>query len=140
MKFKYQRLMLKTAFIYLLIGMLLGLLMYLSPVLPNAPYLLLRTTHVHLILVGAVMQIIMGVALWMFPREKAPPHFTSEKSGMILYFVFNAGTLIRAVCEPFAAPGEILYFTALVGILLQLGGIGFFVTLIFRRIRVPGGE
>ncbi len=77
MRFNYQRLMLKTSLIYLLIGILIGLLMFLSYQFRMfyRAYSL-KAVHTHLILIGFVIQMIMGVA----SIEK---RFTTEKEGLI---------------------------------------------------------
>ena len=78
--------MIKTSLIYLFVGILLGLLTFVSGRIPELAWISSwRTVHVHLILVGSVIQIIMGVALWMFPRRKEPPGWTTEREGMTLY-------------------------------------------------------
>lgn len=138
MKFRYQRWMVKTSLIYLLAGVFLGLAIFLSHRFPALEWIMKwRTVHVHLILVGSVIQIIMGVALWMFPRRKQPPPWTTEGEGMSLYVGFNAGTLLRTAFEPFWADGPLFYFCALGGMVLQILSILYFLYLIFQRIRAP---
>ena len=136
MKFRYQRWMIKTSLIYLFVGVLMGLLMYLAHRFPALGWISnWRTAHVHLILVGSVIQMIMGVALWMFPRRKESPRWTTEQEGMALYSAFNAGTLTRSAFEPFWTFGDLHYFLALSGMILQILSILYF--LIFQRIRSP---
>lgn len=138
MRYNYQRWMLKTSLVYLLVGIILGLFMFLGYRYPAFAWATSwRTVHVHLILFGAVIQIIMGVALWMFPRKKEPPHYTTEREGMILYGLFNAGTLLRSVAEPFWAGGSLPYTLALIGMTLQILSLLYFFYLIFGRIRPP---
>ena len=130
--------MLKTAFLYLVVGILLGLLMYLYRAFPDLALYSVRSVHVHLILVGAFLQIIMGVALWMFPRKREFPHYTLEREGMTLYVIFNLGTVLRSVFNPLDALSPLYYWLTFAGMSLQILGIAFFVFLIFKRIRVPG--
>jgi hypothetical protein len=138
MKFRYQRWMIKTSLIYLFLGVLIGLLTFLSSRLPELAWISSwRTVHVHLILVGSVIQIIMGVALWMFPRRKEAPGWTTEREGMPLYLGFNAGTVVRSLFEPFAQSGSLPYFLALSGMALQIFSLLYFLFLIFQRIRAP---
>lgn len=138
MKFLYLRLMLKTSLAYFTIGTLLGLTMYLGYHFPPlSPLLRLRTTHAHLILVGGIIQLIMGVALWMFPRRENPPAFTPESDGLRLYFLLNAGTLLRALSEPFLASHPAVFWTAFAGASLQSLAILYFLFLIWARIRPP---
>ena len=138
MKFRYQRWMIKTSLVYLLLGVLIGLLTFLSHRFPSLAWVLQwRTVHVHLILMGAVIQMIMGVALWMFPRRKEPPPVTTEPEGMTLYVGFNAGTVIRSLFEPFWQAGSGPYFLAFGGMILQILSLFYFLCLIFQRIRAP---
>jgi hypothetical protein len=87
--------------------------------------------------VGSIIQIIMGVALWMFPRRKEPPGWTTEREGMTLYVGFNAGTVVRSLFEPFAQSGLVSYLLTLNGMVLQILSLLYFLFLIFQRIRAP---
>ena len=138
MKFRYQRWMIKTSLIYLFLGVSIGFLTFLSGRIPELALISSwRTVHVHLILVGSVIQIIMGVALWMFPRRKEPPGWTTEREGMTLYVGFNAGTVVRSLFEPFAQSGHWPYSLALSGMGLQILSLLYFLVLVFQRIRAP---
>lgn len=138
MKFRYQRWMIKTSLVYLFLGILMGFLTFLAQRLPELAWVSSwRTVHVHLILVGSVIQIIMGVALWMFPRRKEPPGWTTEREGMTLYVGFNAGIVMRSVFEPFAHSGLLSYFLTLSGMVLQILSLLYFLFLVFQRIRAP---
>ncbi|MEO0291881.1 MAG: hypothetical protein ABIM54_02975, partial [candidate division WOR-3 bacterium] len=51
-----------------------------------------------------VIQMIMGVGLWMFPRktpqepeERVKLYRKEEKQGLSLYFLFNSGTVLRSI-------------------------------------------
>ena len=138
MKFRYQRWMIKTSLVYLFLGILIGLLTFLSGRFPELAWISSwRTVHVHLILMGSVIQTIMGVALWMFPRRKEPPGWTTEREGMPLYVGFNAGTVVRSLFEPFAQSGPLPYYLTPSGMAAQILGLLYFLFLIFQRIRAP---
>lgn len=138
MKFVYQRALILAALFYLVAGVLLGLALFLARAFPEIAWILrFRTVHVHLLLTGFVLQLIMGVALWMFPRHRHPPHYTSPRAGLALVVVYNAGIWLRSCCEPFAAEAPALFWLAFGGMLLQAGGIFFFLFLIVRRVRAP---
>lgn len=138
MKFLYLRLMLKTALAYLTIGLFLGIFIFLGYKYPSMAWAVsLKIVHVHLLLMGVVMQIIMGVALWMFPRAKDEPFVTPEREGMTLYIIFNAGTLLRSFSEPFAMTSDRGYWLAFLGMILQILGTFYFVILIAGRVRTP---
>ena len=138
MRFRYQRWLIRTAFLYILVGIVLGTGMFLGYRFPSfAPLLALRVVHTHLILVGGVIQLIMGVGLWFFPPRTREPRFPSEQQGMGLYFLFNIGVLLRAFFE---VPGRTLpwaFWIAFVGVLLQAGALCYFAYLVWGRIRPP---
>lgn len=139
MKFKYQRLLVKTSIFYLLVGVILGIFIQLGYRYSAFKWALFwRTTHVHLLLVGFVLQMIMGVAIWMFPRRKVPPYWTPELQGMILYFLLNTGTIIRTVGEPFRNKWVWAYWLWMIGSIAQVLSIFYFIALVYPRIRKPG--
>lgn len=138
MRFRYQRWMIFTALVYLAVGLVIGLLMFLGYRYPAWAWIYRwRIVHVHLILVGGIIQMIMGVALWMFPRKREPPGWTSEGEGLTLYALFNSGTVSRSLAEPFWADATWCYFAALAGIGLQILALGYFLVLIWQRVRAP---
>ncbi len=141
MKFRYQRWMLRASLLYLLVGILLGLLMYLDQGVPGLGWTYrLYTTHVHLILVGAVMQVVMAVALWMFPRRKEPPYWTPESQGLTLFVIFNLGVVLRSLAEPWSLTSPTLYWIGVLGVSLEILGFFYFVYLILQRVRAPGSS
>ncbi len=141
MKFRYQRWMLRAAVVYFLVGVLLGLLMYLGQGVPGLAWTYrLYTTHVHILLVGSVMQTIMAVALWMFPRRKEPPYWTPESQGLLLFWIFNLGVVLRSVTEPLAQDHPALFWASVAGVLLEITGFFYFAYLVLQRIRAPGSR
>ena len=90
----------KTGIVFPLIGLALGAYMLVRRELtgswPN-PYLV--SAHTHLVLVGFVMFMILGVALWLFPR----PHRDDVRYRPALieasYWLLLMGTSGRFVAE-----------------------------------------
>jgi len=69
--FSTVRYFIKTSVIFLMIGIITGLYMALAKYVFKSGYTQeLISAHTHLILVGSVMMMIMGVALWFFPRAE----------------------------------------------------------------------
>lgn len=59
----------KTSFAFLIAGLILGGYLTIGQFLLGAwPPRLVITAHVHLLLVGFMLMMVMGVATWMFPR------------------------------------------------------------------------
>jgi len=146
MKFLYQRLMLRTSLVYFIVGIIIGFLMFLGYRFKSFEFIFyFREVHVHILLVGFVIQLIMGVALWFFPRKMPVNIFEREKiyraeeiKGMILYVIFNSGTILRSLFESFIDFNSLFYFLSLTGIILQTLSLFYFFILILPRIRKPG--
>lgn len=96
-----SRWFIKAGLIYFALGLLLGALMLAQPVLGwPAGWQALRPVYLHLLFIGWVSQIIMGVGYWMFPKySKAQPR-GSESLGWFTFAALNAGLLLRAIAEP----------------------------------------
>jgi hypothetical protein len=59
----------KTSFVFLVAGLLLGGYVSVGEfLLGRYPSRLFITAHAHLLLVGFMLMMVMGVATWMFPR------------------------------------------------------------------------
>ena len=59
----------KTSFAFLVAGLVLGGYILIAEfAVGRYPPRLFITAHVHLLLVGFMLMIVMGVATWMFPR------------------------------------------------------------------------
>ena len=130
--------MIKAALFWMGLGAALGVMMYLGYRVPLLRWTLtLRSVHVHMMLMGGVMQMIVGVALWMFPRRKDAPHWPTPSQGWSVFTLLNLGALIRSVCGGLPQTSA-AFWGGLVGIALQMCGMLLFFALIYHRIRGPG--
>src|SRR5512137_1138642 len=99
------RLYIRTAFVYFVAGFLLLALMTLDGWLNlgrwfGAAYL----SQLHLLVVGWITQLSIGVAYWMFPRflkEDNPHPRGSDALAWAVYICLNAGLVLRLAAEPF---------------------------------------
>ena len=68
--FYNARIFIKTAFGFFIVGILSGLYLYGAQIFDwRLPYTL-RSAHSHLLLMGGVYLMILGVAVWFFPRPQ----------------------------------------------------------------------
>ena len=91
---------LKTAILFLVVGLAIGGWMMVERELTGrfaSPYV--RSAHTHAILVGFVMMMILGVALWMFPRPVKGDTSYSPRLAEASYWMLAAGTAVRIVGE-----------------------------------------
>lgn len=130
----------KTSFVFLMAGLLLGGWIILAEfVLGRYPPRLFITAHVHLLLVGFMLMIVMGVATWMFPRPARDDARYRPALAEAVYWVMAIATAVRAAAELWAglSPAPVLRFLIAAGGLGQLAGAGLFVLNMWRRVRMP---
>jgi hypothetical protein len=136
MKFPYIRWMIRSSVFWILAGTMLGVAMTLAYRLDAfawaPPW---RTAHVHMLLVGGVMQMIMGVALWMFPRPPRVRQWPTGRQGWSLYALLNGGTLLRSAIGPYITSSLTGFLTGTLGAFAQAAGIVLFIALVIPRIR-----
>ncbi|MGE5443379.1 MAG: cbb3-type cytochrome c oxidase subunit I [Ignavibacteriales bacterium] len=132
----------KTGFIFFIVGLLLGLHMITSKyILGKWPSPQLITAHVHVLLFGFIISIIMGVAIWMFPRPQSEKHY-SPKLAEIIYWLLTLGTAIRFISEvtsPYVTWIVLKWLIILGGIFQVLAGL-LFVYNVWIRVRPVGKQ
>jgi cbb3-type cytochrome oxidase subunit 1 len=141
--FTTVRYFIKTSIIFLIVGLLTGLYMSVSLNILDKGYAQdLISTHTHLILLGTVMMMIMGVALWFFPRpEKEDKHY-SPTLITIVYWLLTCSTSLRFIFQVINA----FNYSKVNGVLvtgfsfLQIIGILLFFYSIWGRIRSVGSH
>ena len=125
---------------FLVLGLLLGAYLVVSQFAGGAyPPRLVVTAHVHLLLVGFMLMIVMGVATWMFPRPSREDTRYRPELAETVYWVMALSTALRAAAELLLA-----YTGALaLGWLIAAGGLGqvagalLFVGNMWSRVRMP---
>jgi cbb3-type cytochrome oxidase subunit 1 len=131
----------KTSFVFLALGLLLGGWLSVSQfILGVYPPRLHITAHAHLLLVGFMVMIVMGVATWMFPRPARDDARYRPGLAEAVYWVITLSTAVRAAAEILAPLSEAppLRWAIALGGLGQLAGAGLFVLNMWPRIRMPG--
>ncbi len=139
---------LKTAVAFLAIGLTIGGWLIARRELAGAapdPYLV--SAHTHALFVGFVMMMIMGVALWLFPRpDKADAQY-DPRLAAIAYWILTAGTAGRVGGEVmrsslFNMNMSFLWLRLAIvaaGFLQAIGIAVFFFTM-WTRIRPVGSQ
>jgi hypothetical protein len=96
-------------------------------------------THTHLLLVGWLLNTVIGVAWWMFPR--VPGTVAPARVVVGGWAALNAGLLLRVVVDLFGggmpdAHASVRWSSAA----LQTGGIVLLAVLLWRRVRGPSSR
>ena len=132
---RITRWFIKSGIIYLFLGILLAFLSELPFIQSGS---LLLPVYWHMIVIGWVTQVIMGVSIWMFPRKRRDRKKTETFFSVASFFSLNAGLLIRFLCEPFIpffAENPLAIFVISLSIILQLIGVLFYVAEIWPRVQ-----
>lgn len=129
----------KTSFVFLVSGLVLGAYIVIAQFLLDAyPPRLLVTAHAHLLLVGFMLMMVMGVATWMFPRPAREDSRYRPELAEAVYWVMTAATAVRAGAELGVAAGALgLRWLIAIGGLGQLAGAVLFVLNMWWRVRMP---
>lgn len=131
-----SRWLIKCGFVSLALALLLELLQ-LRPaaLLPRLPAAALHLGAIHLLTVGWLLQLIIGVAFWMFPRHPTRPPRGDERLGWWALGLINSGLLLRLVGESWRLGFEGPAWPLVASALLQLAGVSVAVLLIWPRVR-----
>lgn len=137
------RWLVRTALACFVAALLLGAAMQMRAVTQAIPLLAAAWPgYVHLLTVGWVTQLIMGVAYWLFPRTDRSRPAPPEGLGWAGYGLLNTGLLLRLAAEPAAAldPATALRPLLPLSALLQLAAACCFALLLWPRVRERGSE
>ena len=133
----------KTAIVFLAIGLAIGEWMILRRELFGvypAPYLV--SAHTHALFVGFVMMMILGVALWLFPRPEKGDRRYAPRAVEAAYWLLTTGTALRISGELLRSASTALWLRLAVvaaGFAQGIGILLFFYTM-WTRIRSVGSR
>ena len=134
---------LKTGVAFLALGLGLGLWMMADRELRQrfpSPYLV--SAHTHAIFVGFVMMMILGVALWLFPRPAKGDTRYSPRAANVAYWLVACGTAGRVAGELARQVSSATWLragTVMAGI-VQVAGLAVFFYTMWSRIRPLGSQ
>jgi hypothetical protein len=133
-----HRLFIKTGLLFLVVGTIMGAIMQVREAFGVGASFEVETVHIHLMAIGFVLMLIMGVAYWMFPRPSGatPREAARDPLAWTSYFLLTPGLVLRAIGDLFLSPPwakpVLLLSTA-----LQVGGIFCFLLAIWKRVGMP---
>jgi uncharacterized protein involved in response to NO len=133
----------KTSIVFLAAGLALGGWMMARRELADAgPSAYMISAHTHAILVGFVMLMILGVALWMFPRPEKGDSRYRPGAAEAAYWLVTIGTALRIAGEVARSMSgdRALRWVVLLSGFSQIAGIGVFFVNMWPRIRPLGSR
>lgn len=141
--FTTVRYFVKTAVVFLIVGILSGLYMSLAKNVFHSVYgPQLESAHAHIILVGSVMMMIMGVALWFFPRAEKTDTKYNPVLILVTYWMMTIATAMRFVFQSAAGFVYIDWINVMISIMsaFQVIAIITFFFSMWGRIRPVGSQ
>jgi heme/copper-type cytochrome/quinol oxidase subunit 1 len=133
----------KTGVTFLGLGLLLGFwLMFQREILGIWPHPNLVSAHMHAVMVGFVMFMIMGVALWLFPRAAKEDTRYTPRRAAASYWILLVATGSRFVAEAARAWVTLdwLGWVVVLGGLGQIVGLAVYFWTMWPRIRPVGSH
>lgn len=139
--FSTVRYFIKTSLVFLAVGLLTGIYMsYVKYIKAEGVHPELSTAHTHIILIGSVMMMIMGVALWFFPKAAKEDKKYNPSLILFVYWLITVSTAMRFICQAAVAFVFIDWLTYLITVfsVLQVIAMILFFYSMWGRIRSVG--
>jgi cbb3-type cytochrome oxidase subunit 1 len=141
--FTTVRYFIKTSLAFLVVGILTGLHMSFAKYISQTGYSQeLISAHTHVILVGSVMMMIMGVALWFFPRPEKNDKKYSPDLIWVTYWLMTIATALRFVMQVVGSYSYIPWVSIAIVVFstLQVLAMILFFYSMWGRIRAVGSQ
>lgn len=133
----------KTGIVFLFLGLALGAWMLVRRELFHVwPHPYLVSAHAHAILVGFVLFLILGVALWLFPRAAKEDTRYAPARAEAAYWILLISTGSRFVAESARSWSEhpALPWVVVLGGLGQVAGLALYFWTMWTRVRPVGSH
>ena len=135
---RLARWFIKAGLLYFVLALATGVLLQARTVIDLPAWTsTLNPVYIHLLAVGWITQLIIGVAYWMFPKFTKEQPRGSETLGWATFILLNIGLILRVISEPrvtmHARPD--LGFMLAVSAVLQTAAGWLFVINTWSRVK-----
>ena len=136
-----SRLFVKSSIVALVLTFAGGAFLALREALgkPVAP--IWAVEHAHLAFVGWLVNVVIGIALWMLPLNRAAYPETAgrypKRAPFVVWGLLNGGLVLRIVSEPSAGGDMTARAVLVVSAAAQLAAVVLFGFIAWRRVRAP---
>ena len=132
---KVTRWFIKAGIFYFIVGVILALISE-FPAINAGPLLL--PVYWHMLVIGWLTQIIMGVSIWMFPRKQRDKIKRESTLTWLTFWTLNSGLILRFLAEPFLPVVQdsfLMNVVILFSSLLQISAVIFYIIEIWPRLQ-----
>ncbi len=136
-----SRLFVKSSIVALVLTFAGGAFLALCEALgkPIAP--IWAVEHAHLAFVGWLVNVVIGIALWMLPLNRAAYPETAgrypKRAPFIVWALLNGGLALRIISEPNAGANDAARAVLAFSAVAQLAAVLLFAYIAWRRVRAP---
>lgn len=136
-----SRLFVKTSLVALLLAFVAGAWMAFAEAMGRPVAAVWSIEHAHLAFVGWLVNVVIGIALWMLPlaRERYPQ--TAGRypvhAPIAIWALLNGGLAVRIVAEPLLSAGPLARGALMVSAIAQVTAIALFAYVAWQRVRAP---
>lgn len=125
--------MVRAALLSLGAGFTLGAWMLTAKAIPFDPlYRRLLSPHIELLLFGWLLQLAIGMAVWILPRFAEPPKYGRIRLAWAGFFLLNAGIACVVIGSYVGGPSHPL---ALAGHLVELIAVILLAVFLWPRVK-----
>lgn len=139
-----SRLFIKTGIVFLVLTFAIGAALLIAIAAGQPVPFVIEVVHGHMGFVGWLVNVVIGVALWMFPLDRERYPITQGRypatAPLWCYYLLNIGLVLRVVVEPWHdLGGGSLLSGVLLGLsgVMQFAAIIIFVNVVWNRTRGP---
>ncbi|KPL79497.1 hypothetical protein [Herpetosiphon geysericola] len=129
----------RTAFVWLVLAFAIGIAMLTSQLwaLKTNPLAALQIVFYHALMVGWVTQLIVGVAIWLFPVHSREQPRGNENVAWAAYATFNLGLGLRSIVEPLLqwAPSGLVKWAIVGAACLQVAALWLILLMLWPRVK-----
>jgi nitric oxide reductase large subunit len=136
-----SRLFVKTSLVALTLAFAAGAALAVAESLGIVVNPIWSIEHAHLAFVGWLVNLVIGIALWMLPlaRDRYPETAGRypKRGPLIVYVLLNGGLVLRIGSEPMLRFGLLPHVALWVSAVAQFAGIATFALIAWHRVRAP---
>lgn len=126
----------KTALVYFVVSLFIGFILILGTLVDLPPTLSsLSPVYFHLLMVGWITQLIIGVVHWMFPKYSKEKPRGDERLNWGVYGLLNIGLILRALGEPLINVNIFFGWLVALSAVLQMIAGWLFVITTWKRVK-----